>query len=426
LYDAEGKLRFLMGLAATDGRLIRPIDEPTIARVEFDWCAIRTEALVRSPELRREKWRTKQRELELMAAKNNLLPKLDVGAVYKWVGQGDELIRSGRSGAEFPDAGSTAFQGLTSGDYQEFALLFNFQLPIGFRRELAEVRHRQLSLARQKAMLEDMELTVTHVLTSDVRNVDSNYVLAQSHFNRWNAAEKEVQSLTTMREYGVATTDLVLQAQQRRAQAQLEYYTVLAEYQKSIAKVHYTKGSLLEYNNIQLAEGPWPQKAYFDALGRARERDASYYLDYGFTRPGVVSRGPVPDGGMTGTISDGMPIEALPVAQEAPASQAAPAPSVLKPAPAKTAPEGAVPDKTAPDKTPAPPYRPGPITGPPGPALTAPGVRTAAAGAPGDIPVNPLRRSFEWGGMGIGGQGQAAAGGSNPVRPATYVGDQPR
>jgi hypothetical protein len=37
LYNTEGRLRFLMGLTASDGRLIRPIDEPTIAEVQFDW-----------------------------------------------------------------------------------------------------------------------------------------------------------------------------------------------------------------------------------------------------------------------------------------------------------------------------------------------------------------------------------------------------
>ncbi|MFM1904146.1 MAG: hypothetical protein RLZZ440_2046, partial [Planctomycetota bacterium] len=34
-------------------------------------------------------------------------------------------------------------------------------------------------------------------------------------------------------------------------------------------------------------------KAYFDAHRRARQRDASLYLDYGHSRPGVFSRGPI-------------------------------------------------------------------------------------------------------------------------------------
>jgi hypothetical protein len=76
------------------------------------------------------------------------------------------------------------------------------------------------------------------------------------------------------------------------AQAESDYYRSLVNYVKSISQVHFQKGSLLEYNGIFLAEGPWPGKAYFDARRRARARDASRYLDYGFTMPKVVSRGP--------------------------------------------------------------------------------------------------------------------------------------
>ena len=54
-----------MGMAATDGRLIRPKDELTTAKVTFDWCDVLSEGLVRSPELRQQKWIVKQRELEL-------------------------------------------------------------------------------------------------------------------------------------------------------------------------------------------------------------------------------------------------------------------------------------------------------------------------------------------------------------------------
>ena len=77
LYRAESRLRFVMGLAASDGRLIAPTTEPTTAKVVFDWNEVHCEALMRSVELRQQKWRIKQRELELMASKNLLLPRLD-------------------------------------------------------------------------------------------------------------------------------------------------------------------------------------------------------------------------------------------------------------------------------------------------------------------------------------------------------------
>ena len=93
VYKAENRLRYLMGLAATDGRLIRPSEEPTDAHVLFDWSEIHAEAMCRSVELRQEKWRIKQREMELIASKNLLLPRLDLGAKYRWVGLGQDLIQ---------------------------------------------------------------------------------------------------------------------------------------------------------------------------------------------------------------------------------------------------------------------------------------------------------------------------------------------
>ncbi len=56
LFALESRLRYLMGLAPTDGRLIRPIDEPTTALVKFDWCEIQQEALARQVNLRTQKW----------------------------------------------------------------------------------------------------------------------------------------------------------------------------------------------------------------------------------------------------------------------------------------------------------------------------------------------------------------------------------
>ena len=61
---AERRLRLLMGLSPTDGRLIRPTDEPIMAKVDFDWEQVNGEAATRRAELRRQKWNIRRRELE--------------------------------------------------------------------------------------------------------------------------------------------------------------------------------------------------------------------------------------------------------------------------------------------------------------------------------------------------------------------------
>jgi hypothetical protein len=283
-----------MGLSMSDGKLIRPCDEPTTARTAFDWCGIHCEALTRRVEIRREKWEIKRRELELIAARNFLLPRIDAVGKYRWLGLGDELINQNHR--DFTQDGSSAWGVLTSGEFQDWQLGIQASIPIGFRRELSGVRHQELLLARERALLQDLELEISHQLGDSIRDVDLNYGLTETNFNRRVAAEAEVQAVNASYLANRVTLDLLLDAQRRRSEAESAYYRALVDYNRSIMNVHYRKGSLLDYDGVYLAEGEWPAKAYFDALRQARKRDAGIYMDYGYTRPSVVSRGPVEQG----------------------------------------------------------------------------------------------------------------------------------
>ncbi|MGH9811418.1 MAG: hypothetical protein ACRD9W_29965, partial [Terriglobia bacterium] len=163
---------------------------------------------------------------------------------------------------------------------------------------------------------------------------------------------------------GTVTLDLLLEAQRNRADAEAAYYRSLTDYNKAIMLVHARKGSLLEYNGVFLAEGPWPAKAYFDARRRARARDAGMYMDYGVSRPAVFSEGPFPqfqDNG--GGNAAGVPTEAG--AEEV------------------TTPPGQQQQPAAPGNKQELPA-PSPIPGPPmpGPAANRPGARAVTSGPP--------------------------------------------
>jgi len=297
VYRSENRLRYMMGLSASDGRLIRPSDEPTTARITFDWQQSLVESLSRSAELRRQKWVVKQKELELVASKNLLLPRLDMNGYYRFLGMGQELINQnyGPYNAEGLDPlnGTDAYSTLSSGRFQEWQAGAQFLMPIGFRRELSTVRNYQLQLARERSRLQDEEMEVSHALVEAVRNVDTNFALSQTNFNRRVASERQVEAVQAAYDAGTVTLDQLLDAQRRRADAESAYYRSVVDYNRSIAQLHFRKGSLLEYNGVFLAEGPWPGKAYFDSYRRARQRDASLFLDYGHSRPGVFSRGPI-------------------------------------------------------------------------------------------------------------------------------------
>jgi outer membrane protein TolC len=299
LFGREQTLRLLLGWAATDGRLIRPSDKPTIGLVEFDFYNSLDETLYRNVDLRRYRWTIKQQELELVSAKNQMLPEVNVSLLYRWLGVGGSFLGNGDQGAFPPLPGRSApsaWEELLEGDYQEGAVRFDFiPNPLGARRAHSDVRNKQLQLAKAHAGLEQAETAASYRLTQTLRELNSNYAQMTEQLALLTAAQRLVQLFQEKFNVGDSnpeqTIDLLLRAQQQRANAGRNYARALSEYNKSITDVHTVKGSLLEYNNIKLEEGMWQDKAYWDAHERARERDAAKFLDYGASRPRVISRG---------------------------------------------------------------------------------------------------------------------------------------
>ena len=87
------------GAAGNRRQVAPPGREPALAPVDFDWSAVAWEALVRREELRRQRWIVQSRQLEMAAARNFLLPNLDLVARYRLRGFGHELTDSDPGGA---------------------------------------------------------------------------------------------------------------------------------------------------------------------------------------------------------------------------------------------------------------------------------------------------------------------------------------
>ncbi|MFK7779164.1 MAG: TolC family protein, partial [Gimesia sp.] len=268
VYVAERRLRMLMGTLINDGRLIRPADEPSLARVEFDWEETLLESLERRPEIRRQRWQIKKRELELEANKNFLKPELDLIGRYRWRGFGRNFLAEGNQTGQF----AGALNNLVDGNLAEWQLGFEFSVPLGKRQAHAAMRNAELLLARDRAILHEQERAIVQDLSNAISEVDRGYAVLQTNFNRRHAARQEVAAVQAAYESDNATVDLLLESQRRQAEADSSYYRSLVEYSLAVKNVQFEKGSLLTYNNIYLAEGGWPEKAYVDAAERDRLR----------------------------------------------------------------------------------------------------------------------------------------------------------
>lgn len=260
LFGREQNLRLLMGLAANDGRLVRPSDKPAIGCVEFDWNTVREETLSRNFDLRNNKWRIKQRELELISAKNQTLPDVNLALNYRWLGVGSNSIDRQGGNALFPVGSPSAFEELFGGRYLEGSVRMEFNPnAIGSRRQLNDVQNKQLALAREHQFLEVKEIAAVHKLSALWQQLDSLHKQLTQEFQALSAAQTLACVSQAKFDAGDsdnlnATIDNLLRAQQTRSQASQNFIRSLVEYNKSLVDLHCIKGSLLEYNSIQLEQ----------------------------------------------------------------------------------------------------------------------------------------------------------------------------
>jgi outer membrane protein TolC len=303
LYAAEQNLRYLMGLPANDGTLLKPVSQPMEGEVVYDWQSSINDALTLRVEIRRQKWGIKRRELELIAARLNQRPTLDLVGQYRWRGFGDRLI----DGYSSNDSNSL-YQNIFTGRHQEFLAGVELGYPIGLRQAGAAVTNARIALAREQAILQESELRISHDLSSASRSVARAYTLMAANYNRQQSDRDQVSALQARFEGGLDNINFLLQAQQQLAASQSAYFRSLVDYQLSLRDFHREKGSLLNYNQVAMNEGPWPGDAYQDA------RDLGTFFAPR-DRGRVTVPAPISGGGFNPTdIGIGSPV--MPLAEE--------------------------------------------------------------------------------------------------------------
>ena len=223
LYAGEKRLRRLLGLAETDGRLIRPVDEPTLSKASFDWDQALAEAH-NLPVLKRQRWEVRRAEMEAEAV-----------AVYL---SGLERQRWQPQRAE----------------EEAEAMPVPIEVPLGFRKEFAGLRYAQLRLAKERALLQETEFSVGQELAAALRSLDMARVNVQTTHNRRLASEREIEALRERFADRKVSLDALADAQGRKDGATIDYFKSLVDFANALKRVHLKKGSLLRYRNVVFGE----------------------------------------------------------------------------------------------------------------------------------------------------------------------------
>jgi outer membrane protein TolC len=292
--EAERNLRRLIGLPIEDGTRIIPITPPSMAPYQPNWYAAREDALALRPELILARQNLKNAQYNLMIQKNFLKPELRFIAQYQPIGFGTTMTGNG---VLFDDTGpggtpgvarsANVWRSLSSDHFDNWMAGLVFNVPLGYRQELAGMRQARLGLVQSYEVLADVETRTISVLCV-------NYQKIYEWWDRIEISRREHESyadsvLGTWRRVKVgmsdpktpdlvATFQLLLDSQRRLAAAMQKEYEAISEYNSSLARFEWSKGTILQHDSVNIAEGPLPECVQERAVDNERQRSLALVL----------------------------------------------------------------------------------------------------------------------------------------------------
>jgi outer membrane protein TolC len=269
--ENERLLRNLVGLPADDGTRLVPSDSPTLAAFRPHWETALNEAMEHRPELLLARQEVKVQQLNLIRAKNALLPDIRIGATY------DVNSIGGQLDGNTPN---NAFKNLASDQFNSWQVLLSMNMPIGFRQAHTQVRLAQLGLAQTFEVLRNQELNVQSLLGQRYRQLASFYeqIKAQRAQREAYAVQIRVREESFRAGRENFTLDNLLEAQRFWADALANEYNAIVQYNIALAGFQFEKGTILQHNNVNIAEGPVPDCVVERAAEHFHERTAALVL----------------------------------------------------------------------------------------------------------------------------------------------------
>ena len=218
---------------------IIPDDFPQLSRIDVDPIAEVQTALDHRPELKEQELTIANARIAVGQATNLELPRVDV--TFRYSIDGLAINADG------------AFDQMTTSDFQTYFILVDVEIPIGNRgpraaRQRAELQRRQAEKALQ-ARMEEIILDV-HL---SARNIRTTYEQIGPSFESAESREREVSSIVARAERkDINTLNSELGAREALAAERRSMLAAMVEYNIAIIDLERAKGTLLEYNNIEL------------------------------------------------------------------------------------------------------------------------------------------------------------------------------
>jgi outer membrane protein TolC len=198
------------------------------------------------PDVAQLKLQLEADEQRILLARNNSLPQVDASALYRW---------NGLQGTT-PNTTRITTQG---GEFADWQLGANLAVALGVRADRAALRRAELSMARDRALLEQQVHAATHEIAGSLRNLEQFYAQYKAFQRVREAAQVNLQrQFDVARMGGIRTEPLtylnVLQAVTDWGNSVSGEAGSLTAYNAELARLDQTAGIILPRHGIEFCE----------------------------------------------------------------------------------------------------------------------------------------------------------------------------
>ncbi|QOJ13652.1 MAG: TolC family protein [Planctomycetia bacterium] len=244
--DAEDRLKNLMNDAefplSRDVEIV-PTEPLFTLPVVLDHFGEVRQALDRRSEIAQARLGIERSRVETAAAKNETLPQLDLSFDYQVEGLEDD------SGNSFDNATMNRFRSYTVG--------VQFSQPFGNRAARARLRESQLRESQSIVELQRVTDSVVEEVNVAIRTLGLRYSQIPPQLASAQAAALNLRALQTRAEtVDPAYLETELNAVEQLANARQNLLSVITDYTITLVELERAKGTLLDYNNVSIADAP--------------------------------------------------------------------------------------------------------------------------------------------------------------------------
>ena len=242
--DAEDQLKNVLNdpqLNAAEDLEIVPTANPALQPMVIDTLAELQAALENRSELREAELQVKNAHIALGVARNQALPRFDVTFRTTFNGLGSN-----------PD---DAWDKLNAADFIEYLVMLELEWPIGNRGPRAAVRRARLEQSQALVGLKRVTEQIILSVNLAVRDLQTSFNEIMPSIQQAQASAEFIRMLELRKETMDANTlNTIFGSQESLAAARARLLQALVGYNIAIVSLERSKGTLLKYNNVVLAE----------------------------------------------------------------------------------------------------------------------------------------------------------------------------